>query len=296
MKRNISLILMSVILVISCGFLSVSQVLVFGDTNTEVEYKNDHLFELQEPMNEKMADYAINLLKKINENYLTDNNCYFVLIPDKYMYLCDKKSDYEQYYDYLSENLSFVDFIEVYDLIESDDYYFTDMHLRQEKSIDVMKRISESMNNDFESDFEKITVDTAFCGDYYDDYKKKAEPESFCYLTNDTIENLTTKEDIPIYDFEKLETDKPYEFFLSGNQSIVTIKNEKAESDKRLVIFRDSFSSSLSVLLSQNYSEIVLVDMRYIMSDIVGDYVSFENADVLFMYSTTLINNSLCMR
>ena len=99
-----------------------------------------------------------------------------------------------------------------------------------------------------------------------------------------------------IYDFEKLETDDPYEFFLSGNQSVVTIKNEKSESDKRLVIFRDSFASSFAPLLSENYSEIVLIDLRYIMSDMIGEYVDFENADILFMYSTRLINNSLCMR
>ena len=127
-------------------------------------------------------------------------------------------------------------------------------------------------------------------------YSSKVQPDELFYLTNSTIENLKTKEDIFIYDFEKLDTDEPYEFFLSGNQSVVHIKNEKAKSDKRLVIFRDSFASSLAPLLADSYSEIVLIDLRYIMSDMIGEYVDFENADVLFMYSTKLINNSLCMR
>ena len=76
----------------------------------------------------------------------------------------------------------------------------------------------------------------------------------------------------------------------------MTIKNPNAENDRKLVIFRDSFASSFAPLLSENYSEIVLIDLRYIMSDMVREYVDFENADVLFMYSTRLINNSLCMR
>ncbi len=294
MKRNVAFILAIVLLLLSCGFVAVYDVLYVKEDS--VQMKDGHLFEEKEPMNRDMADYAVKLFNKINDSYLTDNECYFLLLPDKYMYLKDKKSDYDDYYDYIKESLEFSKMIDVYDLISENDYYLTDMHLKQENTVDIAQRVSDVMGNDIKLDFEKVAVDCDFYGNLKKEYKGDVSPDKLFYMTNDTVENLETDENISIYDFEKLKTSEPYEFFLSGNQSIVTIKNEGAKSDKRLVIFRDSFASSFAPLLSDSYSEIILIDLRYIMSDMVGEYVDFERADVLLMYSTTLINNSLCMR
>ena len=295
MKRTVAFLLAVAMLLLSCGFVAVSYVF-FEKEQESVQLKDGHLFEEKEPMNQDMANYAVRLFEKISNSYLSDNECYFMLVPDKYMYLCDKKNDYDEYYDFIKESLPFSQMIDVYDLLEENDYYFTDMHLRQEKTVDVAQRVLDTLSDDAQLEFEKVAVDCDFYGNYADDYSKKVAPDELFYLTNDTIENLKTDDDISIYDFEKLDTSEQYEFFLSGNQSVVTIKNDNAENDKRLVIFRDSYACSFAPLLCENYSEIVLVDLRYIISDSVGEYVDFENADVLFMYSTTLINNSLCMR
>ena len=296
MKRSTAFVVAFVMLVLACGFVAFSDAVMKKNNDSDVVFIDGHLTEKTESMRLKMAEYAAGLFQKVKEEYLFENDCYFVLVPDKYMYLYGKKSDYDEFYSYIKENLSFVQMIDIYDLIDSDDYYFTDMHLRQENMVDIAQRISDCMKNTEKLSFEKVMVDVDFFGNYAKRYNRMVEPEEFFYLTNDTIKNLETVENVSIYDFEKLETDDPYEFFLSGNQSVVTIKNEKSESDKRLVIFRDSFASSFAPLLSENYSEIVLIDLRYIMSDMIGEYVDFENADILFMYSTRLINNSLCMR
>jgi hypothetical protein len=84
----------------------------------------------------------------------------------------------------------------------------------------------------------------------------------------------------------------PYEMFLSGPLSLVTIENDNAENNKELVIFRDSYGSALAPLMAEGYSKITLVDIRYIHPDMVGKYVDFKNADVLFIYSTSVLNNS----
>ena len=47
--------------------------------------------------------------------------------------------------------------------------------------------------------------------------------------------------------------------------------------------------------------EVVLLDLRYLSSNFVGQLaksgvINFENADVLFMYSTLLLNNSTGMK
>ncbi len=295
MKKVTAIITAFVMLVLSCGFVAFYED-VIKNNDSDVVMINEHLTEVPYAIKPEMTDYAVRLFQKVSSDYLFDNNCYFVLVPDKYMYLYEKKSDYDEYYHYINEKLPFAEMIDVYDLLGADDYYFTDMHLRQECTVDIAQRVSDSMNNTAVLGFKKESVEVDFFGNYTKKYYGKTQPDKLFYLANDTINNLSTIENVDIYDFEKLKTDEPYEFFLSGNQSVVTIKNDSSDSDKRLIIFRDSFASSFAPLLSESYSEIVLIDLRYIMSDMVGEYVDFENADVLFMYSTRLINNSLCMR
>ncbi|MBR2180905.1 MAG: hypothetical protein IJ949_03335, partial [Oscillospiraceae bacterium] len=66
--------------------------------------------------------------------------------------------------------------------------------------------------------------------------------------------------------------------------------------DKELVIFRDSFGSSLAPILAQGYSKTTVIDIRYMQSAFIGNFVDFENADTLFIYSTSLLNNSTAMK
>ena len=58
------------------------------------------------------------------------------------------------------------------------------------------------------------------------------------------------------------------------------------------IIFRDSFASSLAPLLLEEYSKISLVDLRYMRLEDLGQFIEFKGQDVLFLYSTLLINNS----
>ena len=95
---------------------------------------------------------------------------------------------------------------------------------------------------------------------------------------------------------KKAEGKDPYEMFLSGTAPLITIENPSANVSKELVLFRDSFGSSLAPLMAEGYKKITVVDIRYIQSAFIGNFVDFEGADVLFLYSTTLLNNSLAMK
>ena len=107
---------------------------------------------------------------------------------------------------------------------------------------------------------------------------------------------------IPVYNtsvFEEAGNDgkkaavrDPYELFLSGSLSLITIKNPNARTDKRLVMFRDSFGSSIAPLLISGYAQIDLVDIRYIHPDHLGQFIDFEGCDVLFLYSSLVLNHS----
>ena len=69
-------------------------------------------------------------------------------------------------------------------------------------------------------------------------------------------------------------------------------RSHRAKTDKELIIFRDSFGSSLVPLLVKDYRTVTVVDIRYVASDFVGNFVDFHGQDVLLLYSTLILNNS----
>jgi hypothetical protein len=83
-----------------------------------------------------------------------------------------------------------------------------------------------------------------------------------------------------------------YDVFLSGATALTTIENPHNVTGKELIIFRDSFGGSIAPLLLEEYSKITLVDTRYINSVLLPDYVDFHGQDVLFLYSTLVVNSS----
>ena len=83
-----------------------------------------------------------------------------------------------------------------------------------------------------------------------------------------------------------------YDMFLSGELSKIVIENSNAKTDKELVIFRDSYGRSILPLMVDDYAKITIIDIRYQVPQILFAGVNFENADVLFLYSTLILNNS----
>ena len=178
-----------------------------------------------------------------------------------------------------------------------DDYYKTDLHWRQEKLLPAAKTIADAMGAEISGEFTEHELDRDYYGLYYGYAALPVKPEKISYLTNDTIENAVvtnfeTNQKTAVYDMEKAAGKDPYEMFLSGSVSLLTIENPSAKTDKELVIFRDSFASSLAPLLLEGYAKITLVDIRYLPSARLGSFVTFDKQDVLFLYSVPVLNNS----
>jgi hypothetical protein len=136
-----------------------------------------------------------------------------------------------------------------------------------------------------------------FYGVYYGESAISRKPENITYLTNETILNsevkyLENNKLTTVYNLENLNSLDPYEVYLDGASSLIEITNKNSKSKKELIIFRDSFGSSLSPLLIEYYDKITIVDNRYISSNYIKEYITFKNQDVLFLYSTFMINNS----
>ena len=153
------------------------------------------------------------------------------------------------------------------------------------------------MNFNYQKITYKENIYNNFYGVYYGESAINRKPEKITYLTNDNLNNLKVnylenKKLNSIYNLDKLTSLDSYEVYLDGASSFIEIINENSISDKELVIFRDSFGSSITPLLTNYYQKITLIDNRYINSQNYLELIEFTNQDVLFMYSTLIINNS----
>ena len=141
---------------------------------------------------------------------------------------------------------------------------------------------------------------TSFNGVYSSQLPINTSSDAIKILTNNVIQNshvynYETKETTDIYDMTKINSLDKYDVYLSGTTPLITITNDLGEN-KELIIFRDSYASSLVPLLTEGYKKITLVDTRYISSKVLNEFIDFDNKDILFMYSTLLINDSSSIR
>lgn len=288
----------------------VSEYVFFKKDNNKIFVADGHLSKLEYPLKEDMTDYAAERFTFIYENYIegTEADIYLSVVPDKNCFIAEKNGylafDYDLFAASLSEKLPFAEYIDVKPLLSADDYYTTDTHWKQESIIDVAELICSKTGAPFVNDFKENNLGKPFYGVYYHQSGLKVPTDEIIYLTNDAIDGCTvTNYDTgkavtkPVYDMSKADGADLYEIFLSGTVAVSVIENPDAEK-RELVIFRDSFGSSLVPLLIGSYSKITAVDIRYIASGALGGgLVDFENADdVIFLYSTVLLNNSVALK
>ena len=80
-------------------------------------------------------------------------------------------------------------------------------------------------------------------------------------------------------------------------QAVLTVTSPNVHNGRHLVLFRDSFGSSLAPLLLGSFERITLVDLRYISAARLTDYADLSDAtDVLYLCSTAVWNNGGTLR
>ena len=281
------------------------KVLGRNDSNQIYKY-NDSLIKQEYPLNEKSV---LNLTKKINQiknMYLNEtNNIYYSIVPDKNYYTDEQKylkMDYSKIEQIMQENLIDMEYIDIFDILKLEDYYYTDTHWKQEKLQKVLDKISTKMNfkDRLKTNFELKEI-TNFKGVYSGQLPLDTKEDCIKILTNNIIEaskvyNYETNKETKVYDLEKINSIDKYDIYLSGATPLLKITNPNTKTKKELVVFRDSFGSSIIPLFTEAYKTITVVDTRYISSSLLKEYVEFENKDVLFIYSTLIVNNSSTLK
>lgn len=274
-------------------------------SNNDIIEKDGYITKIEYPLNEQSIENAGKKFNIVYDKYLkdTNTNVYFSIIPDKNYYLIGEDEnylslDYEKLVTSITGKTSYMKYIDIFSELSIDSYYKTDSHWTQEKILPVAKKLAGEMGVQLNSEYKEISHEKSVYGVYYGQYAiNEISPDLLTVLSNDYTENVKVtdhqnKQSIPVYNFSKADGRDFYETFLGGPLSLVTIENENATTDKELIMFRDSYGSSLAPLLIEGYKRITLIDIRYMHPNMIENFVKFNNQDVLFIYSTSVLNNS----
>ena len=309
-----------------CGLLALVMVLSLAacgkspapdttpDDAPEYFVVGEGVYRNEKELDEKSIDRAIGKFQKFAEDYCGEaQRVFLALIPSKNGYLNAENGHLNEaefailqsVYDKWGSN-----FIDLSVCLDLEDYYRTDPHWRQECLGNVLMELGAAL--EFETDttddsdvpltenWTEEVLTTDYIG-VYGDQVDGVPAETLTVLHHGAMDsyivrNGETGEEIPLYDTAKLSERDPYELFVGGPLSLVTIENPNAGNDRHLVVVRDSFGSALLPLLAQSYAKVTAVDIRYMMPNLVGNFVDFADADVLFLYSSTVLNNSITLK
>ena len=257
---------------------------------------------------QKSLDYAALKFQQLYDSYLTgnDGHIYLSVVPDKGSFTVPPEgytpASAQETADTLLAQLDFVQYVDIAPGLMLEDYYRTDPHWRQECLVATAQTLAQAMDVPLAGDFQENAIDVPFYGAYAEKAGEPLVADTLRYLTGEVLDACTvydyeTDAREPLYDLAAVDTDTPYDLYLQGSRSLLRIDSPLAATDRTLVVFRDSFGSSLIPLLAESYRTIYAVDIRYLSSQMVGRFLSFDGSeDVLFLYSTMVLQNSRTMK
>ncbi len=279
--------------------------LLTGTTASNGYYYGDDGYIITKPADSNRAEKNLELINRFSA---TLDEVGLMVVPSA-GYMLDSKlpkvhADYpdEQVYAYINANKA--DNIRFYNLTEdfgdhvvSDEqiFYKTDHHWTSLGAYTAYGRFCA--DNGLEP-----AVREAFTVTTYDNFYGTTYSSSGYFLNDpDTLEVWENKEladSIKVtitegaesnsfdsmYFEEHLSEDDMYPVFLDGNHALVTIENSKAKTDDTILIIKDSFAHCAAPFFAENYSKVIMVDLRYYKLP-VTDIVESESVDeVLFLY------------
>jgi hypothetical protein len=276
--------------------------------NNDIYVHDGYAAKMEYPLNDSSIEYALKLFNGVYNKNLrgTKTSVYFSVVPDKGYYLAEDSGhlmmDYEKVFESMN-GLNWATYIDITDTLNIESYYHTDTHWRQEKILPTAQRLCEAMDAEIPQDnnFTVELVNKPFYGVYCGQAALPLSSEDLYIMTNNStsvskVFDYETNSYVGVYDADAISDKDLYDTYLHGAKALLKIENPTATTDKELVIFRDSFGSSLAPLMIDSYKTITIVDLRYINSAMLSKFIKFQNQDVLFLYSTLVLNNSFSLK
>lgn len=275
--------------------------------NNGVFVYDDTIYKLNSEINVDSVEHIVSLINNVIDNNIISDKIYYSIIPDKNYYLDDDsipKLDYMKIEKMFENGINRGSYIDIFNSLDLNSYYKTDIHFRQENLEDVVRELSDSMNMDYYGIPSNRYEYDKFYGALYGQIASEINPDKLVYISNNVIDSAV------VYDYEKnsyvnvyeekhLSNIDSYDIFLSGARALIIIENKQQDNGRELVLFRDSFGSSLTPLLIGSYSKITMIDLRYLSSDMLDDIdvIDFnKEQDILFLYSIPIINDSFSLK
>ena len=178
-------------------------------------------------------------------------------------------------------------------------YYKTDHHWTTLGAYYTFLEAANTMKLDTSKNkYEKMRVSNDFYGTLYSKsgYEVKSPDNIDIYIPKNKDDECVIsfideqKKTASFYDSSKLNTKDKYAVFLGGNHPIVDIKTT-SKSNKKILIFKDSYANSFVEFLTPYFSEIVMVDPRYYYDDIDKLISDKSITDMLFLYNANTFFN-----
>ena len=97
-----------------------------------------------------------------------------------------------------------------------------------------------------------------------------------------------------LIDESYLDKKDKYASFMGGNFSRVDISSSDSKTDKKVLVLKDSYANAMLPYLADEYSQLIVVDMRYyhFEQQTVAELIESENVDqVLMIYNMDFINS-----
>ena len=278
----------------------------------DVFTKNGRMIEAFPKWDEAKVAKSLDAVEKFAERH-SGVPVYFALAPSSqelFRNLLPKSAplgDELDFSRYCAEALPSVRSVDIFDaeLAHKDEYLFyrTDHHWTTLGAYYAYSAMGEALgytphlpdeyrvehaSGSFRGTLYSKTLDLKIQPDDIDFYTLRENPPKLT-LTVMTGDSETTQDSLYFRDY--LDKKDKYSAFLGANSPVMTINVKNADSDKSLLIFKDSYAHCLIPFLTAHYKKITILDMRYIN---VG-YDTLVNANefdgVLFLYNAITFSN-----
>ena len=181
-------------------FRSIKQFVSFNilrqkDNNNMFE-ENNSIYKMEYPLSETNVNKNIEKINGIYDKYLTKSNVYYVIIPDKNYYLENDehlKIDYTKLKEMFNKKInSNIKYIDIWNDLNLNSYYKTDLHWKQEEILSVANTIKNNMDLQNENtEYNKEYVGEYY-GTYYGQLSSNVKPDDMYILKNNTIDYCVT--------------------------------------------------------------------------------------------------------
>ena len=178
-------------------------------------------------------------------------------------------------------------------------YYKTDHHWTSEAVDIAYRKIATDMGLDANAyQYKELAVTNSFQGTLAsssgifsakDTISIPTCPENIMYRVTYVEEGRTCN---TVFDQTKLLEKSKYDVFFGGNFSQIMIETN-SESDRVLMVVKDSYANSLIPLLIPHFKTIIVIDPRYYTGNVQEIIEREEVTDILWLYNVnTFLNDT----